>query len=157
MARVIRSSIRAAALKAGWRSGLEHLLAKQLKAACVKFKYEKFRIPYVPEQRTAHYTPDFLLENGIVVESKGRFVTADRKKHLAVQAQHPTLDIRFVFSNSRARIGKKSKTTYAVWAENHGFQYADVSVPKAWLTEPTNATSLKAARKLLASHGVNSK
>ena len=57
------------------------------------------------------YTPDFELPNGIIIESKGRFVAADRKKHLLVQKQHPELDIRFVFSNSKAKISKGSKTT----------------------------------------------
>ena len=31
--------------------------------------------------RTRHYTPDFILENGIVIETKGRFVSNDRRKH----------------------------------------------------------------------------
>jgi len=98
----------------------------------VPFKYEQFKIKYeVHEIRT--YTPDFELPNGIIIESKGRFVAADRKKHLLVQKQYPSLDIRFVFSNSRAKISKGSKTTYAMWCEKNGFQYADKLIPKEWL------------------------
>jgi len=98
----------------------------------VPFKYEQFKIKYeVNEIRT--YTPDFELPNGIIIESKGRFVAADRKKHLLVQKQYPSLDIRFVFSNSRAKISKGSKTTYAMWCEKNGFQYADKLIPKEWL------------------------
>ena len=52
-----------------------------------------------------------------------------------MKAQHPGRDIRFVFSNSRAKISKASKTTYAMWAEKHGFKYADKLVPEAWLRE----------------------
>jgi hypothetical protein len=86
----------------------------------------------VPE-RKAKYTPDFVLPNGIIVETKGRFVVADRQKHLFVKAQHPELDIRFVFSNSKAKISKTSKTTYADWCTQHGFKYADKEIPNEWL------------------------
>lgn len=55
-------------------------------------------------------------------------------KHLHIKAEHPDLDIRFVFSNSKQRISKTSKTTYADWCLKHGFQYADKEVPKEWLT-----------------------
>ena len=119
-------------IKHGYRSGLEDRISEQLKDLSVSFKYEQFKIKYeVHEVRT--YTPDFELPNGIIIESKGRFVAADRKKHLLVKKQHPKLDIRFVFSNSRAKINKGSKTTYAMWCEKNGFQYADKLIPKEWL------------------------
>ena len=70
------------------------------------------------------------------MESKGRFVTEDRQKHLLVKKQHPELDIRFVFSNPRARISKTSATTYAAWCDKHGFLYAEKFIPAAWLKEP---------------------
>ncbi len=118
--------------KYGYRSGLEDRISEQLTDLSVPFKYEQFKIKYeVHEIRT--YTPDFELPNGIIIESKGRFVAADRKKHLLVKKQHPKLDIRFVFSNSRAKINKGSKTTYAMWCEKNGFQYADKLIPKEWL------------------------
>ena len=119
-------------IKHGYRSGLEDRISDQLRSLRVPFKYEEFKIKYeVNEVRT--YTPDFELPNGIIIESKGRFVAADRKKHLLVKKQHPKLDIRFVFSNSRAKISKGSKTTYAMWCEKNGFQYADKLIPKEWL------------------------
>jgi hypothetical protein len=34
-----------------------------------------------------------------------------------------------------ARIGKKSKTTYALWCERNGFQYANKHIPSAWIEE----------------------
>jgi len=118
--------------KYGYRSGLEDRISEQLTDLSVSFKYEEFKIKYeVHEVRT--YTPDFELPNGLIIESKGRFVAADRKKHLLVKKQHPKLDIRFVFSNSRAKISKGSKTTYAMWCEKNGFQYADKLIPKEWL------------------------
>tara|TARA_R110002126_G_scaffold39024_8_gene116154 strand:+ start:310 stop:588 length:279 start_codon:yes stop_codon:yes gene_type:complete len=79
------------------------------------------------------YTPDFILPNGVIVESKGRFMVDDRMRHLEIKRQHPDLDIRFVFSNSNAKISKKSKTTLGMWAENNGFMYADKRIPDEWI------------------------
>ena len=121
-------------LKYGYRSGLEDRISEQLKSLNVQFKYEEFKIQYeVNEIRT--YTPDFELPNGIIIESKGRFVAADRKKHLTVKRQYPKLDIRFVFSNSKAKINKGSKTSYAEWCQRHGYLYADKLIPEQWIKE----------------------
>lgn len=123
------------AIKNGYRSGLEDNISKQLKRLKVPVKYEEMKIKYeVHEVRT--YTPDFELPNGIIIESKGRFTVADRKKHLLIKKQFPDLDIRFVFSNSRAKINKGSKTTYGMWCDKHGFTYADKLIPKEWIKWP---------------------
>jgi hypothetical protein len=120
------------AVKNGWRSGLEERVAKELKEAGVKYEYETQKIKYrVEEDRT--YTPDFILPNGIIVETKGRFMQADRKKHLLIKKQYPDYDIRFVFQNSRAKLYKGAKSTYGDWCDKHGFLYADKSIPKEWL------------------------
>lgn len=109
--------------------------------------YESLVLPYTPPAKTRRYTPDFvLLHNGIVVETKGRFVTADRQKHLYVQQEYPALDLRFVFSNPNSRISKQSKTTYAKWCETKGFQYSSRFIPDAWLWEPVNEASLAVIR-----------
>ena len=126
------TSRRQHAIKNGYRSGLEDDISEQLKELKVPFKYEEMKIKYeVHEIRT--YTPDFELPNGIIIESKGRFVAADRKKHLKVKEQYPKLDIRFVFSNSRGKISKGSKTTYGEWCDKHGFIYSDKRIPDEWL------------------------
>ena len=118
----------------GYRSGLEVKVAKQLEEAGVKFEYETTKIKYrVEEDRT--YTPDYLLPNGIIVETKGRFVLDDRKKHLLVKSQHPHLDIRFVFTNSKSKIRKGSPTSYADWCNKNGFTFSDKLIPKEWLKE----------------------
>lgn len=134
---VRRTTVGASArgMKHGYRSGLEDRISEQLKSLSVPFEYEKLKVRYeVNEVRS--YTPDFkILHNGIIIESKGRFVAADRKKHLLIQKQHPFLDIRFVFSNSKSKINKGSKTTYAIWCEKNGFLYADKLIPKEWLEE----------------------
>lgn len=132
----------------GYRSGLEERVSSELKEQGIDVKYETFSIPYTPPLKTRKYTPDFLLHNGIVIETKGRFLTADRQKHKVIKAEYPNLDIRFVFSNSKTKISKGSKTSYAKWCETYGFPYADKSVPNEWVTEPTNHTSLKIIQNL---------
>ena len=137
-------------MKHGWRSGLEEVLGQQLDLEKVRYTYEQLTIPFIPRPKQRRYKPDFvLLDNGIIVESKGRFITADRQKHLEVQAQHPDLDIRFVFSNSRARISKQSQTSYALWCQSKGFQYADKRIPLEWIREFPNEKSLAAIKRLM--------
>lgn len=121
--------------KYGFRSGLEERIAEQLDKAGVAYEYEKLKLKYIKPASTHVYTPDFVLPNGIIVETKGRFLVNDRQKHLLVKRYNPTLDIRFVFSNSKARITKTSRTTYAAWCEKNGFKYADKTIPEEWLSE----------------------
>lgn len=127
--------------KYGFRSGLEEAIAQQIQEAGLEVRYEHpdDKIQYIKPERKAKYSPDFVLtkSNGkpLIVESKGRFLTADRQKHLLIKDQFPDYDIRFVFSNSRQKIAKGSKTTYAMWCERHGFVYADKLIPVEWLTE----------------------
>ncbi|WP_019406213.1 endodeoxyribonuclease [Stutzerimonas stutzeri] len=136
-----------AARAAGYRSGLEVSTARQLEEAGVPFEYEKHKVYYVKPETSAFYRPDYILPNGIIVETKGRFVPEDRKKHLLIKEQHPDLDIRFVFSRSSTRINKTSKTTYAAWCEKSGFQYADKRIPQAWIDEPVCPRRLAAIAK----------
>lgn len=121
------------ARKLGFRSGFEVKIAKQLDAAKVLYTYETKTISYIVPEKKATYRPDFILDNGILIEVKGLFQTKDRQKHLLIKEQYPDLDIRFVFSNSKIKISKKSKTTYGAWCSHHGIPYADEKVPKEWL------------------------
>ena len=120
-----------------YRSGLEEKVAKQIAAAGIEVVYEdkKEVIPYITPAEPHKYTPDFKLPNGIIVETKGIFDATDRKKHLLVREQHPSKDIRFVFSNSKAKLYKGSPTTYAAWCIKNGFKYADKLIPAAWFNE----------------------
>lgn len=123
----------------GFRSGLEVRVAAELEKAIGKpVPYETLTIPYNKPARTSKYTPDFQLPNGIIVETKGRFLTADRQKHLLIKAQHPGLDIRFVFNDPNRTISKISSTTYAAWCDKYSFKYAKNSVPFAWIAEGTS-------------------
>lgn len=121
-------------IQAGYRSGLEEDTAKYLKKKKVKFTYEKEKIRWL-DMRYRTYTPDFVLANGIIVETKGRFVSTDRRKHKEIKKQFPELDIRFVFTNSRSKLYKGAKSSYGDWCKKHGFKYADKVIPEDWLKE----------------------
>lgn len=118
-----------------YRSGLEDKISEQLANVEGEVCYEKYKIPYVIPASNHIYTPDFLLPNGIIVEAKGLFEVGDRQKHLFIKEQYKNLDIRFVFSNTKTKLYKGSKTTYAEWCEKHNFKYANKLIPLAWLEE----------------------
>lgn len=128
--------------RAKYRSGLEKTAAKGLHRRGVEFTYEEVKIRYVIPERQAVYTPDFDL--GLyIVETKGIWDASDRKKHLLIRQQHPELDIRFVFTNSKAKISKNSTTTYSDICEGRGrgefkgitWKYADKKIPNEWIKE----------------------
>jgi Phage endonuclease I len=104
---------------------------------------------YSQPAKLRKYTPDFILANGIVIETKGRFITQDRQKHLAIKECHPDLDLRFVFSNPHQTISKQSKTTYAKWCDTKGFKWAKGDVPMEWINEPPTAKRLAATKRAL--------
>jgi len=109
-------------------------ISDYLKEQGVPVVYEAVKIEW-EDLMYRTYTPDFILPNGIIIESKGRFVAADRRKHIAIKKQHPKLDIRFVFYNSRNKLNKGAKSTYQNWCDKYGFRYYDRIVPLDWLEE----------------------
>ena len=131
-----------------YRSGLEEKIQADLTRQGVPYEYEVLRIPYTPILKVKHYVPDITLENGIVIETKGWFISADRQKHKAILEQYPKLDLRFLFSNAHSRLSKTSKTTYAMWCDTLGIKWAHKVVPLSWLTEPVNQASLEVINQL---------
>ena len=119
----------------GFRSGLEERVSEQLAFLNILDCYEIKKIPFVQPAKNRNYTPDFWLPNGIVVETKGVFTVQDRQKHLLIKDQYPDLDLRFVFSNSKNKLRKGSKTTYADWCNKYGFIFADQLIPEEWINE----------------------
>ena len=133
--KVTKKSGKWVARKYGFKSGLEENISVQIESKGIKVEYETEKLAYTIPASQHTYNPDFKLPNGIFVETKGRFVAADRKKHLLVKAQNPTLDIRFVFSNSKNKITKTSKTTYGDWCDKNGYIYSDKIIPDSWFEE----------------------
>lgn len=133
---------RSRAIAAGYRSGLEEDVGSQLQESGIEAEYEPFKIEYEVPATKRTYTPDYVLPNGIIIETKGWFMAEDRKKHLFIQKQYPGLDIRFVFSNPNAKIRKGSPTSYADWCNKNSFLYAKKQVPDEWLKEKPVRRSL---------------
>ena len=119
-------------LSHGFRSRFELEFAQYLAKSKIKYKYEKDKFRYIVPIKS--YTPDFyLVEYGFYLELKGNLDVTDRVKHLLVKEQNEGLDVRFIFPNSKKKIYKGSKTTYAAWCDRHGFLYADDRIPDLWL------------------------
>nr|WP_042674262.1 hypothetical protein [Methylobacterium sp. B34] len=117
-----------------YRSGFEKQIADNTVSA-TPVDYEAVTLSYVITHR---YKPDFIIRgaNGIIyVEAKGWFKPSDRTKLLAVRAANPDADIRLLFQRPHNRLTSKSTTTYAAWAEKHGFPWAaGAEIPAEWLS-----------------------
>lgn len=119
-----------------YRSGLEERITEQLSKRGIKFHYEEYEIAYVIPASNHKYTPDVILDNGVIVEIKGLWEADDRKKHLLLRKQYPDLDIRFVFQAPNNKIYKGSKTTYAKYCDKYGIKWAKKDIPVEWIKEP---------------------
>ena len=122
------------------KSGLEEVVFNFLKNNQCSFTYEGMKITYFQPAIKKTYKPDFPITKSFIVETKGAFNSADRKKMKLIKKQNPKLDIRFIFSNSKTKIGKKSQTTYGKWCELNSFPYHCIQTtkqtfPKDWLKE----------------------
>lgn len=117
------------------RSGFERKIMKDLKEKGIEYKYEAETLRYEQPAEKRRYVVDFILPNGVIVEAKGKFTSADRKKMLLVKAQHPDRDIRMLFMRNN-KLTKKSKTTYTDWCDKNGIVSAvnvDGHIPHDWL------------------------
>jgi hypothetical protein len=115
-----------------YKSAFEASIARDLTERGVAFEYED------PDSKlfytTSHvYTPDFSFGDGLVVEAKGYFPPQDRTKMLNAKEANGEFDIRLLFQNPKTRLSSASKTTYAQWAERHGFVWASSKVPDEWI------------------------
>lgn len=126
-------------IKHGFRSGLEDATNHSLNEAKKKFSYETEKISYIQPETKHTYTPDFILNkksgNKLYIETKGRWVKADRLKFDLIFKQYPNIDIRFVFQNPNAKLYKGSKTTYAQYCDKKGWKWSKKEIPKEWLDE----------------------
>ena len=114
-----------------YRSGLEEQVANQLDGLGVTYEYESTRVPYTIQH---HYCPDFILPNHVLLETKGYWDAADRRKIKAVKKDNPDLDLRMVFQAPFNKISKKSKTTYAMWCDKHDIPWTSFhNIPIEWL------------------------
>lgn len=133
-----------------YASKFEGRIAAKLDEANVKYNYEEFSYEYdeplrknrahcedcgsTALVRTGWYTPDFFLETGVIIETKGRFTAADRRKMLAVKRDHPDVNIVMLFMRDN-KIHRNSKTYYSDWCMEHGYDFAIGEPKEEWLYE----------------------
>ena len=124
---------------AGFRSGYEERIYNNAVDHQRELAYEPkdSTLHYTKPARRAKYIPDFVLKNGIIVESKGRLTATDRAKMLQVKADNPESDIRFLFQRANNRITRSPNSmTYWQWAEKHDFRwYEGDNIPQEWFDE----------------------
>ncbi len=130
------------------RSKFERKIADYLDNKGIKYEYEKYSYEFDEPirkhkahcldcgssnlRRIGWYTPDFFLDNGYIIETKGRFTAADRRKMLSVKEGHPKEKFVMLFMRDN-KIHKNSETKYSDWCEKNGFDYA-IGLPKEeWL------------------------
>lgn len=129
------------------RSKYETKIANYLKSLGVSFQYEAESWEYQTKLRrnriecgecgspdilvTRTYTPDFFLDNGVIIEAKGRFTP----EHRRIAQDFPEVKIIFMSDNF---LRKGSKTRYSDWCEKNAIDY-HVSyngyVPDRWIND----------------------
>ena len=115
-----------------FKSGLEEKVSDLLCELGVDYEYESTSFPYTIQHL---YTPDFVLPNGVILETKGYWRPEDRRKVRQVIAENTDIDLRMVFQDPYKKISKKSKTTYAQWCKRYGIKWcAFHTIPIDWLT-----------------------
>ena len=67
------------------------------------------------------------------IETKGLWVSSDRKKAALIKEQHPDITILYVLQRNQG-ITKKSKTTYLDWAAKNGLDACTFSDTDHWQT-----------------------
>jgi hypothetical protein len=115
----------------GFRSGFEGQVAKQLTANGNQWTYESQSFDLLIPRS---YTPDFFLDNGVVLEVKGYFDAEDRRLIKLFREQHPDVDLRMVLQKPHQKLTKTGRMTYATWCERYSVPWCEGSlIPKSWL------------------------
>jgi ribonuclease BN (tRNA processing enzyme) len=127
-----KKASREVAKMVGMRSmGEVRFTAENMEATNIPYEYEPDTFEYRVEE-TKHYTPDYKYKKRgrgptkyFYVEYKGVLKLEDRKKAERMRAQHPDVEIYFVFQRHLNKICKGSKTTYGMWCDKNGFGWSD--------------------------------
>ena len=115
-----------------FKSKLEEKVWSVLKKEFPTVKYEPQKFKFIQPQIERTYIPDFKTgRNNVFIEAKGKLDLETRKKMVWFRDSNPTIRIIFLFMNPDNKITKRSKTTYAMWASDNGFEWLDFR--KDWL------------------------
>lgn len=113
----------------GFRSGFESQVARNL-AGNTNWSYESRSFDLLIPRS---YTPDFFLENGVVLEVKGYFDAEDRRLIKLFREQHFTVDLRMVLQKPHQKLTKTGTMTYAGWCDKHNVPWCEgPSIPSDW-------------------------
>ncbi len=119
-------------LMPSFKSKLEEKVWATLKKEFPTVKYEPQRFKFIQPEIKRTYIPDFKTgRSNIFIEAKGKLDLETRKKMVWFRDSNPTVRIIFLFMNPDNKITKRSKTTYAMWATDNGFEWLDFR--KDWL------------------------
>ena len=134
--------------KSPFRSIFEERVGQWLDEHGVKYEYESVQLEYEEPlrrnkarcgdcgstdlRRVGWYTPDFILDGGVIIEAKGRFTAADRRKMKAVIEAHPDERIVMLFMRDN-KIHKNSKTHYSDWCMENNIDFAIKEPKQEWL------------------------
>jgi hypothetical protein len=119
-------------LMPSFKSKLEEKVWSVLKKEFPTVKYEPQRFKFIQPEVERTYIPDFKTgRSNIFIEAKGKLDLETRKKMVWFRDSNPTIRIIFLFMNPDNKITKRSKTTYAMWATDNGFEWLDFR--KDWL------------------------
>lgn len=117
-----------------FKSKLEEKVWKILEKEFPSVKYEPEKYKYVQPAQDRTYTPDFKTgRRKVYLEAKGKLDLETRKKMVWFRDSNPDVRIIFLFQNADNKLTKRSKTTYAEWAEANGFEWLDFR--KGWLND----------------------
>jgi len=130
--RVTKRTARQEAFDNGYRSKFEYDFAKKLKKYKLKATYEPDKIKYVQPEISRTYCPDWKIKHNVYIETKGIFSSSDRKKMLLMRISNPNIKVYMLFMSARNTLNKRSKTTYGMWCDKNGIEWADIKNVKKW-------------------------
>jgi hypothetical protein len=127
------------------RSKFEDAVANDLEERGIPYGYETTSYSYLAKPynakcfdcnskevyETRSYTPDFFLENGVIVEAKGRWMPKERKLLVTLKESNPELDIRMLFMRDNWLTTKRLQR-YSDWCNKRGIKWAVSRVPMEW-------------------------
>lgn len=141
--------------RTGYASGLEEQVAAQLDEAGQEFEYESLCFTYTEPLRknlaecgdcgsrnlirTGRYTPDFVLPNGYIIETKGRWTAQDRRKMVAVRDEYTDYTFVMLFQRDN-KLKKNAKSYYSDWCNANGFDYSVETIKMEWLGDSNGKT-----------------
>jgi hypothetical protein len=120
-------------------SKFEEQVEKDLISRGINYAYESIKVFFTPppKKRSKLWDWEITTDTGkqIIVEGKGWWESKVRLAETEAIKQNPQHDVRYLFQRASTKISKKSKTSYGDWCDKHGIQWAEGTIPQAWLEE----------------------